>query len=214
MPGAVDFLVRLDDKARDKIYYNIKKAQLVNDNELFKKLNEFIWQIRTLYNSKAYRLLSFWYTTNDKQSLVVATHGILKKAQKTPPNEIKKAEEIRKQYLNNKMTKLLTMDNRFKTVSIDTMIDKHIGKRGTVRREAFENELRIDLLGQAIKQARQERNLTQEQLGELVGVQKAQISKIENSVKNARFETILKVFDALGAKVNFNVELNDKKLAY
>ncbi|MCO5237024.1 MAG: helix-turn-helix domain-containing protein [Chitinophagaceae bacterium] len=104
--------------------------------------------------------------------------------------------------------------NKFRTVSLDTMIDKHIGKRGTERREAFENELRIDLLGQAIKQARQERNLTQEQLGDLVGVQKAQISKIENSVKNARFETILKVFDALGAKVNFNVELNNKKLAY
>ena len=104
--------------------------------------------------------------------------------------------------------------NKFKTVSLDTMIDKHIGKRGTERREAFDNELRIDLLGQAIKQARQERNLTQEQLGDLVGVQKAQISKIENSVKNARFETILKVFDALGAKVNFNVELNKKKLAY
>jgi DNA-binding XRE family transcriptional regulator len=104
--------------------------------------------------------------------------------------------------------------NKFKTVSLDTMIDKHIGKRGTERRESFENELRIDLLGQAIKQARQERNLTQEQLGELVGVQKAQISKIENSMKNARFETILKVFEALGAKVNFNVELNDKNLAY
>jgi DNA-binding XRE family transcriptional regulator len=104
--------------------------------------------------------------------------------------------------------------NKFKTVSLDTMIDKHIGKRGTQRREAFENELRIDLLGQAIKQARQERNLTQEQLGNLVGVQKSQISKIENSVKNARFETILKVFDALGAKVNFNVELNNKNLAY
>ncbi|PJC60571.1 MAG: transcriptional regulator [Flavobacteriales bacterium CG_4_9_14_0_2_um_filter_35_242] len=101
-----------------------------------------------------------------------------------------------------------------KTVSLDTMIDKHIGKRGTERRENFENELKIDLLGQAIKQARQERNLTQAQLGELVGVQKAQISKIENSVKNARFETILKVFDALGAKVNFSVELNNKNLAY
>ena len=105
-------------------------------------------------------------------------------------------------------------NNQFKTVSLDTMIDKHIGKRGTERREAFENELRIDLLGLAIKQARQERNLTQEQLGELVGVQKAQISKIENSVKNARLETILRVFDALGAKVNFNVELNKQKLAY
>ena len=106
------------------------------------------------------------------------------------------------------------MADKFKTVSLDTMIDKHIGKRGTVKRDTFENELRIDLLGQAIKQARQDRNLTQEQLGELVGVQKAQISKIENSVKNARFETILKVFEALGAKVNFNVELNKQKLAY
>ncbi len=106
------------------------------------------------------------------------------------------------------------MANKFKTVSLDTMIDKHIGKRGTAKRDTFEHELRIDLLGQAIKQARQERNLTQEQLGELVGVQKAQISKIENSVKNARFETILKVFEALGAKVNFNVELNNQKLAY
>lgn len=106
------------------------------------------------------------------------------------------------------------MANKLESVSLDTMIDKHIGSRGTVKREAFENELRIDLLGHAIKQARQERNLTQEQLGELVGVQKAQISKIENSVKNARFETILKVFDALGAKVNFNVELNNKKIAY
>lgn len=103
--------------------------------------------------------------------------------------------------------------NKFKTVSLDTMIDKHIGKPGTERREAFDNELRIDLLGQAIKQARQERNLTQEQLGDLVGVQKAQISKIENSVKNARFETILKVFEALGARVNFNVELNNRKVA-
>ena len=71
--------------------------------------------------------------------------------------------------------------NKFKTVSLDTMIDKHIGKVGTERRDAFENELRIDLLGQAIKQARQERNLTQAELGELVGVQKAQISKIKNN---------------------------------
>ena len=105
------------------------------------------------------------------------------------------------------------MANKFKTVSLDSMIDKHIGKIGTPKRDSFENELRIELLGQTIKQVRQKRNLTQEQLGELVGVQKAQISKIENSVKNARFETILKVFDALGAKINFKVELTNKKFA-
>ena len=103
------------------------------------------------------------------------------------------------------------MNKTLKTVSLDTMINKHIGKRGTKKRESFESELKIELLGHAIKQARQERNLTQEQLGELVGVQKAQISKLENSITNARFETILKVFTALGAKVNFNVQLQKPK---
>ncbi len=102
LPEAIDFLENIDNKAREKIYYNIKKAQFVNDNELFKKLNDFIWEFRTLHNSKAYRLFSFWDKTEGKETLVVATHGILKKTQKTPPKEIKKAEEIRKQYLDNK----------------------------------------------------------------------------------------------------------------
>jgi len=104
------------------------------------------------------------------------------------------------------------MEKKMKTTGLDELIDKHVGRRGSEAREAFENELRIDLLGHAIRQARQERQLTQEQLGELVGVQKAQISKIENSIKNARLETILKVFDALGAKVRFSVELEGKIL--
>ena len=99
-----------------------------------------------------------------------------------------------------------------KTYSLEELTDKHIGKIGTPRRDAFENELKIELLGRAIKKARQERNLTQEQLGALVGVQKAQISKLENSVTNVRFETILKVFSALGAKVNFNIELSNQEI--
>jgi HTH-type transcriptional regulator / antitoxin HipB len=99
-----------------------------------------------------------------------------------------------------------------KTYSLDIMIDKHIGEIGTIKRDEFENELRLDLLGQTIKQIRQERNLTQEELGELVGVKKAQISKIENSLTDARFDTILKVFRALNAKINFNVELLNSKI--
>lgn len=98
-----------------------------------------------------------------------------------------------------------------KTISLDEITDKHIGKRGTAKREAFEQELRIDLLGEAIKQARKERHLTQEELGELVGVKKAQISKLENSLTDARFETIIKVFKALNAKINFNVEMLNQK---
>ena len=104
LPEAVEFLENLDDKARAKIYYNIKKSQFLTDNEFFKKLNDFIWEFRTLYNSKAYRLFSFWDKVEGKETLVVATHGILKKTQKTPPKEIKKAEEIRKQYLENNKT--------------------------------------------------------------------------------------------------------------
>jgi len=102
LPEAIEFLEDLDDKTREKIYYNIKKAQFVNDKELFKKLNNLIWEFRTQYNGKNYRLFSFWDKTNERETLVIATHGIVKKTQKTPTKELKKAEEIRIQYLNNK----------------------------------------------------------------------------------------------------------------
>ena len=94
-----------------------------------------------------------------------------------------------------------------KTYSLEEVTDKHIGKIGTPKRDAFENELRLELIGAAIKQARKERHMTQAELGKLVGVQKAQISKIENSLTDARFDTIIKVFKALNAKIIFNVEL-------
>lgn len=100
-----------------------------------------------------------------------------------------------------------------KTYSLDEVTDKFIGKKGTQNRDSFESELKLDLIGQTIKQIRKERNLTQEQLGELVGVKKAQISKIENSLTDARFDTIIKVFKALNAKINFNVVLLNQKTA-
>ena len=100
-----------------------------------------------------------------------------------------------------------------KKYSLDELTDKYICEKGTQKRDDFENELRLDLLGQTIKKVRLERNLTQAELGELVGVKKAQISKIENSLTDARFETILKVFRALNAKINFSVELNETKTA-
>ncbi len=99
-----------------------------------------------------------------------------------------------------------------KTTSLDTLIDKHIGKIGTPKRDKFEYELKLDLIGEAIRRARKERKLTQEQLGKLVGVKKAQISKIENNLTDARFETILKVFRALNAKIHFNIELENQDL--
>jgi len=101
---------------------------------------------------------------------------------------------------------------KIKTYSLDEITDKYIGKKGTKKREHFEYELRLDIIGEAIRQARKERCLTQEQLGKIVGVQKSQISKIENSLTDARFETIIKVFKALNAKINFNIELLNQSI--
>lgn len=95
-----------------------------------------------------------------------------------------------------------------KTYSLAEMKDKYIGKVGTTERDEYEYELRMDVLGKMIKTARQERNLTQEELGRLVGVQKAQISKLESSANSATIDTILKVFKALKAEINFNVKLS------
>jgi phage-related protein len=99
---AIDFMDSLDNNTREKIYYNVRKAQVVNDPELFKKLNDFIWEFRTKYNRNYYRLLAFWDKSEDETTLVLATHGFIKKTQKTPRREIKRAEEIRKQYFEQK----------------------------------------------------------------------------------------------------------------
>jgi DNA-binding XRE family transcriptional regulator len=96
-----------------------------------------------------------------------------------------------------------------KSYTLSEMKDKYIGKVGTTERDAYEYELRMDVLGKMIKSVRQERNLTQEELGKLVGVQRAQISKLESSANSATIDTILKVFKALKAEINFNVKLED-----
>ncbi len=96
-----------------------------------------------------------------------------------------------------------------KTITLVEMKDKYIGKVGTEERDTYEYELRMDILGKMIKTARKERNLTQEQLGQLVGVQKSQISKLESSANSATIDTILKVFKALKAEINFHVKLED-----
>ncbi len=91
--------------------------------------------------------------------------------------------------------------------------DELISKERTTARDAYEFELKLELLGEMIRIARQERNLTQEQLGALVGVQKAQISKLERNANNVTVKTILKVFRALKANVSFKVALLDKEVS-
>lgn len=97
----INFLNALNVKVRNKIVYNINKSKYILDKDLFKKLDDTdIWEFRTMFDGMQYRLLAFWDT--DSETLVITTHGFIKKTQKTPSKEIKRAEEIRKIYFNSK----------------------------------------------------------------------------------------------------------------
>lgn len=104
------------------------------------------------------------------------------------------------------------MAKSIKSYSLAEMKDKYIGKVGSKQRDLYEYELSMDVLGRMIKTTRLERNLTQEQLGQLVGVQKSQISKLESSANSATIDTILKVFNALKAKIHFHVSLENQPI--
>lgn len=98
---ASEFIAALPDKAREKVLYNIRKVRFgVQDKELFKKLDGDIWEFRTSWQGMAYRLFAFW--DNDGETLVIATHGIAKKTQKTPQRDKDKAKAIRKEWFDNK----------------------------------------------------------------------------------------------------------------
>ncbi|MEP7197686.1 MAG: type II toxin-antitoxin system RelE/ParE family toxin [Saprospiraceae bacterium] len=99
---ATEFIEKLDQKTRDKVFYNLKKASKKQDSELFKQLDNEIWYFRTLYNKQKIRLFAFW---DKNDTLVIATHGIIKKSYKPAIGEINRAKYLRTKYLNNKYSK-------------------------------------------------------------------------------------------------------------
>lgn len=99
---ALAFLQSLERKHYEKILYNIRKAQVENDPELFKKLTDDIWEFRTLYQGLQYRLLAFWDKTSATETLVVSTHGFTKKRSDVPKQEIQKAIQSRTIYFEDK----------------------------------------------------------------------------------------------------------------
>ena len=99
---AREFLLEMDEKSRNKVIFNIDKAKITNDNNLFKKLKGEIWEFRTLYNNTHYRLFAFWDKEEKHETLVLTTHGIIKKTAKTPEKEIEKANQIRLKYFEQK----------------------------------------------------------------------------------------------------------------
>ena len=95
----MELLDRLDGPVRDKIIYNMTKTRYLNEKKLFKKLTGNIWEFRTLFKKSHYRFFAFWEDLKDSRPVVIVTHGIIKKTDKTPKSDIIKAEEIRKRFL-------------------------------------------------------------------------------------------------------------------
>lgn len=96
------FMDKLDEKARDKIVFNIWKSRSTNDKELFKKLQDEIWEFRTKYNKTYFRLFAFWDKTEKSDTVVISTHGLIKKTDKILKSEIARAENLRVKYFNYK----------------------------------------------------------------------------------------------------------------
>ena len=174
------FLDTLRQDIKDKIVYNVDKvANGYMDKDLFKKLDGTdIWEFRTLYKGIQYRLLAFWDT--DAETLVIATHGFVKKTQKNSDMET------------------------IKFYTLDEVKDKHIGKVGTPHRDKYEAELQSFLIGEAIKKARKSQNMTQEELAQKIGVQRAQVSKIESG-RNLTLSTVARVFRAMGMEASLSI---------
>ncbi len=99
------FISELDLKTIKKILYNIDLAELTNNPKLLKKLQKDIWEFRTKYAGQQIRVLAFWDKTDNNNTLVLATHGFIKKVDKVPANEINRAVKIRENYFNNKLKK-------------------------------------------------------------------------------------------------------------
>jgi len=102
---AREFLLELDEKIRDKIIFNIDKAKVKTDNELLKKLKGEIWEFRTLFNKTHYRIFAFWDKEDNQETLILTTHGIIKKTDNIPEKEIDKAEQIRLKYFEHKYSR-------------------------------------------------------------------------------------------------------------
>jgi len=102
LEDAATFISSLEDKAIRKVLFHIDLAEQTNDPKLFKKLNQEIWEFRTRYAGIQIRLLAFWDKTDENQTLVIATHGFIKKVDKVPGNELLRASRLRKDYFENK----------------------------------------------------------------------------------------------------------------
>lgn len=198
------FLNRLSVKDRLKIYHVFQVTRLKYKSYYFKKLQADIWEFRLYVDRKYYRLFAFKSSKTIKETVVTVTHGFVKETTETPFKEILKAVRLKRYYSGISKVQLAK-----ETYKLEKLLDEHIGARGTKNRTVFEQQSFSCVLGQQVKEVRKQRALSQVELGNLVGVKKAQISKIENGKSQLRIDTLLSVFNALNAELHFSVRLKE-----
>ena len=198
------FLNGLSDKERRKICHIFQVTRLKKDSHYFKKIRADILEFRLYMNRKYYRLLGFKTHQTNRESIVIVTNGFVNKTNETPFKEILKAVRLKQYYLSVSKAYLAN-----ETHKLDKLLDEHIGARGTKNRAVFDQQSFAYVLGQHVKEVRKKRALSQVDLGNLVGVQKAQISKIENGNSQLRIDSLVKVFGALRAELHLSVHLKE-----
>jgi DNA-binding XRE family transcriptional regulator/phage-related protein len=198
------FLNQLSVKERQKIYHVLHVTRLKSNSYYFNKVQANIWEFRLYVDHKYYRLLAFKTIQTNKESLVTITHGFVKKTNKIPFKEILKAARLEKYCLGISKIQLVKDSHK-----LEKLIEEHIGARGTKNRSVFEQQSFNYVLGQQVKEVRKKRALSQVELGNLVGVQKAQISKIENGKNQLRIDTLFNVLSALNADLQFSISLRE-----
>lgn len=177
-----------------KIIYNIDRVVGGEINaELFKKLEgKNIWEFRTLYNGRSYRLFAFWDSCNG--TFVIVTHGIVKKTQRT---------HIEGRSYNERISKGSKKMTNMKTYTFDEVKDELLGKVGTPERDEHDRKVAEAVnafrLGEVVRERRLDQNLTQEELGRRMGVKKSQISKLERG-DDMSLRSMRRVFRALGVE--------------
>ena len=199
MEEALAFVRSLPLKAQEKITYNYKKVeQGIMDKELFKKLgNSNIWEFRTLYNGNCYRLFSFWDTKKRDADYCHAWYS-----KDNAENSCQGNRQSRRYKKTIFRTKRQVIMAQMKLIPLSDVVDEVWGKEGTPKRDAMETKLKAEVnsyyLGEAIRNTRLAQKLTQEELGGRIGVQRAQISRLEKGRTPISLQTMSRVFQALG----------------
>ena len=198
--GSGGLSAHLPKKVRDKIAHNIYRVQLGERNaELFKKLDGTdIWEFRTLYEGNAYRLFAFLGHTDGHARYCHARHQ--QENAENPCRRDSESREIEERVFQDTL-KRTDMKQEMELIPFEDLLTEFYGEVGTPERDKFEQSVaeavHASRIGEAVREARTRQNLTQEQLGERIGVKKAQISRIERGY-SITIPTMSRVFKALG----------------